>query len=369
MISLGNIRAIIVGITTNFSMSIGIFFILNTHFIINNEFFSYKQNFICSLFIMMSYLLISILFLFLNNKIFKIFFYIYFLFSGFILHCCLGALLYFLIGNIFSKFINLFILYGTGFILTLYGIYNEKNIRFDKVVLKFHKYKGKPIKICQLSDLHLGPVYGKELCEKIVNLIKKEDFDLIVITGDLAEGDFGNIKITQDMLEPFKNITIPIYYVTGNHEEFTNKEEMFKFLSNSNIIHLKDKCINYKNLFNLIGIDYNKPYNQVKNNLKNITPKNTDLINICISHIPFFKPIDLIPYNIDLFLCGHTHGAQLFPTIIYIYLKNTVFNGLYTYINNNREYYVYVVSGVGTSGPPLRVCSYSNIGHITIEGY
>jgi hypothetical protein len=75
MISLGNIRAIIVGITTYFSMSVGIFFILNTHFIINDEFFSYKKNFICSLFIMMSYLLISILFLFLKHKIFKIFFY------------------------------------------------------------------------------------------------------------------------------------------------------------------------------------------------------------------------------------------------------------------------------------------------------
>jgi hypothetical protein len=369
MISLGNLRAIIVGITTSISMIFGIFFILNTHcIIINIEKFSYKYNFYYSIFIMMLYLIISIIFLFINHNIFRILFYIYFLFSGFILHCCLGVILYYLIGNIFSKFINLFILYGSGFILTLYGMYNEKNIRFDKIILKFHKYKGKSIKICHLSDLHLGPIYGRELCEKIINLIKKEDFDLILITGDILEGDFGKIKMTQEMIEPFKQISIPIYYVTGNHEEFTNKEEIFKYLTKSNIIHLKDKCINFKNLFNLIGIDYNKPYNKVKENLKNIVPKNNDLINICISHIPFFKPVDLVSYNIDLFLCGHTHGAQLFPTIIYIYLKNTVFNGLYSYINNNREYYVYVSSGVGTSGPPLRTCSYSNIGHITIEG-
>ena len=78
MISLGNFRAIIVAITTNISMSVGIFFILNTHFLIKNELFSYKQNFIYSLFIMISFLIISIIFLFLNHKIFKIFFYIFY---------------------------------------------------------------------------------------------------------------------------------------------------------------------------------------------------------------------------------------------------------------------------------------------------
>ena len=117
---------------------------------------------------------------------------------------------------------------------------------------------------------------------------------------------------------------------------------------------------------NLIGIDYDKNYKKVKNEtipkLTNISKEN-NYINIMLSHIPFFKPEHLVKYNIFLFLCGHTHGAQMIPTNIYIWAKNTVFNGLYSHLD---KYYVYCVSGVGNSGPPLRTFTRANIGLITL---
>ena len=53
----------------------------------------------------------------------------------------------------------------------------------------------------------------------------------------------------------------------------------------------------------------------------------------------------------------------MIPTNIYIWSKNTVFNGLYKYLN---KYFVYCVSGVGNSGPPLRTFTRANIGLITL---
>ena len=67
--------------------------------------------------------------------------------------------------------------------------------------------------------------------------------------------------------------------------------------------------------------------------------------------------------DIDLVLCGHTHGAQMIPTNIYVWIKNTVFCGLYSYLD---KYFVYCVSGVGNSGPPLRTFSRANIGLISL---
>ena len=59
----------------------------------------------------------------------------------------------------------------------------------------------------------------------ILNL--KENVDFVVVTGDLVDG---NIKVTKEMLEPFYLIKCPIYYITGNHEELTWKEEFIKLI-------------------------------------------------------------------------------------------------------------------------------------------
>ena len=52
--------------------------------------------------------------------------------------------------------------------MSLYGIINANIINIDdKVTIKSKKYKNNnPIKICHLSDLHLGPIYQKAFYSK-----------------------------------------------------------------------------------------------------------------------------------------------------------------------------------------------------------
>ena len=174
-------------------------------------------------------------------------------------------------------------------------------------------------------------------------------------------------RIDLSILEPFKNLKYKVYYVSGNHEEFTDKSRLFYLLEKVGIIHLDNKVeILSKYKMNLIGIGYDKNYKKIKSetipNLCEVSNENK-YINVVLSHIPFFKAEHLVKYNIFLFLCGHTHGAQMIPTNIYVWSKNTVFNGLYNYLN---KYFVYCVSGVGNSGPPLRTFTRANIGLITL---
>jgi predicted MPP superfamily phosphohydrolase len=271
-----------------------------------------------------------------------------------------------------SHNLKIFLFYGIATLISIIGHIRAEIIHFDKyeIKVKYWNNEGNDIKvkIAHLSDLHLCPIYGRKLVEKIVDKLNNEKgISFVVLTGDIVDGDMFDNKITLSVLEPFKNLRYKIYYVSGNHEEFTDKERLFYLLEKVGITHLDNK-IEFMNQYkiNLIGIDYDKNYKKVKNEtipkLTNISKEN-NYINIMLSHIPFFKPEHLVKYNIFLFLCGHTHGAQMIPTNIYIWAKNTVFNGLYSHLD---KYYVYCVSGVGNSGPPLRTFTRANIGLITL---
>ena len=303
--------------------------------------------------------------------------YIFFSFMGYLVNLFNSSMIIIIFEKIFKIYLleeyKLSFYYGIGLLMSIYGHIRAERICFDKVEINVPQWKGEDntkVKIAHLSDLHLCPIYGKKLVEKIVYKLNNiKDLSFIVLTGDIVDGDMFDNKITSDILSPFKNSKYKIYYVSGNHEEFTDKNRLFCLLEEVGIIHLNNKVeIFEKYKLNLIGIDYDKNYKKVKNeiipDLCNYASKKNKYINVAICHIPFFKPKHLVKYNIFLFLCGHTHGAQMIPTNIYVWIKNTVFCGLYSYLD---KYFVYCVSGVGNSGPPLRTFSRANIGLITLS--
>lgn len=303
--------------------------------------------------------------------------YIFFSFMGYLMNLFNSSVIILLLEKIFkinlSEDFNFYFYYGFGLLMSIYGHIRAERICFDNVEIKVPQWKEEEnntnVKIAHLSDLHLCPIYGKKLVEKIVDKLNSlKDLSFIVLTGDIVDGDMFDNKITLDILLPFKNSKYKIYYVSGNHEEFTDKNRLFLLLEEVGIIHLCNKVeIMEKYKLNLIGIDYDKNYARIKNELIpelcNYASNNNKYINIAICHIPFFKPNNLVKYNIFLFLCGHTHGAQMIPSNIYVWAKNTVFCGLYSYLD---KYFVYCVSGVGNSGPPLRTFSRANIGLISL---
>jgi predicted MPP superfamily phosphohydrolase len=224
--------------------------------------------------------------------------------------------------------------------------------------LKNQKYSGK-IKILHLSDIHLGPIYQYESSQKIVNEINSLNPDIVIITGDFVDG---TLKISQEMLNPFDTLTIPILYVTGNHEVMYGKEEFLKLISNTRIKHIGNSNFEYKNV-NFIGADW-------EDDLDSIIYKNKDNnnVNVLVAHAPLKFQSDLIDSNIFLMLCGHTHGGQLFPFNVFAYFFNRCFKGLYSTTDEKNPRFVYVSEGVNTAMVPMRVGSHRIFGLITIEG-
>ena len=316
--------------------------------------------------------IIMIFSLYTSKKLFHYLYYLFFVFVTWFYHNTGGFIGLFLLNKIFIQlpsFINLliYIIFGTG--LSLLCIFTDNYPKFDKIKIKCPKLKGDLI-IIHLTDLHLGGAYGKESVELYVKMILdlKEKIDFVVITGDLVDG---NIKVTREMLEPFFLIKVPIYYITGNHEDLTWKEEFFELIEkHSNLRRLPNNNVTIDNKINLIGIDYNKNKELVKEQLKSIVNciKN-NLPNIFIYHAPIFKPNNLEENNIFLMLCGHKHGGWCFPfTLIKILFGkwiNFIIEGLYS---NKDKNFVYCCSGLGTSGPNSRCFVRANIGLIILEG-
>ena len=295
-----------------------------------------------------------------NEEIYCITYQISNIYLGYLLYTFLVALPL----RFFDTFINfrpligLILLFIPSLIICIYGYFNAKSTKVQKITLKNQKYSGK-IKILHLSDIHLGPIYQYESSQKIVNEINSLNPDIVIITGDFVDG---TLKISQEMLNPFDTLTIPILYVTGNHEVMYGKEEFLKLISNTRIKHIGNSNFEYKNV-NFIGADW-------EDDLDSIIYKNKDNnnVNVLVAHAPLKFPSDLIDSNIFLMLCGHTHGGQLFPFNVFAYFFNRCFKGLYSTTKKKNPRFVYVSEGVNTAMVPMRVGSHRIFGLITIEG-
>ena len=83
------------------------------------------------------------------------------------------------------------------------------------------------ITIVQVSDLH-NQFFGLGQ-SSILNKIKKQNPDLIVITGDIVDKTHTSYGISMDFVKGAVKIA-PVYYITGNHEAWLKGEDKDSFM-------------------------------------------------------------------------------------------------------------------------------------------
>ena len=188
--------------------------------------------------------------------------------------------------------------------------------------------KQSSIRIVLIADLH-NSIYGKDQ-SILIDKVKNANPDLIILAGDIID-NMDTIIGAQLLLSGISGIA-PIYFVTGNHEYWTNdiegiREELISY----GVIILWDSYAiveTGKNNIILAGIEdpekqfYEAPgYNQ-KEIMETVFRELDDVpwYKILIAHRP--EMIETYKrYSFDLVLSGHTHGGQIrLPNII---------NGLY----------------------------------------
>jgi len=82
-----------------------------------------------------------------------------------------------------------------------------------------------------------------------------------------------------------------------------------------------------------------------------------ELPTVLLSHQPKITK-ELKGEKIDLILSGHTHGGQIFPFGLLVLLDQPYLSGLYKHSEKTQ---IFVSSGAGYWGPPIRVLAPSEI--------
>lgn len=238
--------------------------------------------------------------------------------------------------------------------LVIRGIFNAQMIKNIEVDLKFDKIK-KPIKIVQLSDLHLGTINTKHFMNRVVERVIALNPDFVVITGDLVDG---TAPLTLEMVDSLDKIKAPIFFVIGNHEMFDDLNFVLPILKKTKLKILRNQVINHKvngNMIQITGVDYYDGNTQIIGIIEKLKI-DKDKFCILLNHAPTGFA-DAVKKGVDLELSGHTHKGQLFIFIPLVRMYYKYIAGLYRLASS----YLFVSQGTGTWGPPMRLGTRSEI--------
>jgi uncharacterized protein len=204
------------------------------------------------------------------------------------------------------------------------------------------------LKILHLSDLHINKKTTLSLVEELVDLCNKLTFDFAVITGDIIDT---KVKFIKEKLQVLNKLKIPVYYISGNHDLFYGLEDLKKELSNFIFMDNNTKEFIYKNeIIHLAGLpDRFSKFFGIKREEGKIKNYLLNDASIFISHQPKDYKI-AVDSKANLFLCGHTHGGQIYPFHYFVRIVQPFLAGLF-YRKNTA---IYVNKGIGTWGINLR---------------
>ncbi|MBF0518572.1 MAG: metallophosphoesterase [Nitrospirae bacterium] len=262
----------------------------------------------------------------------------------------------------FSKMIQLKITSRTVFLLTilitlsayLYAFIEARVIRTVHLTIKTPKIPkgvGK-IKIAQISDVHIGVLVRESRIRPIISILKKENPDIILSTGDFVDGQL-------DHLDGLSNLFMELhppsgkYAVIGNHELYAGLKDSLEFTQKSEFTMLRNETVTIGPL-NIAGVDdkeihrFNIIETRTETDLLSALPK--DKFTILLKHKPIINPDSVGLF--DLQLSGHTHGGQIFPYNVFPLLVFKINTG-YTKLTNGSS--IYLNRGAGTWGPPIRL--------------
>jgi len=243
-------------------------------------------------------------------------------------------------------------LFGLAVLASIYGIINAASVRVKRIAVRLPglpaSWRGRVAAL--VSDTHLGHVRGAGFVSRIVAKLRQVGADVVFITGDLFDGT----KVDPNqMTAPWKLLAprFGAYFVTGNHEEFSDPSKYLAAIHNSGIRILNNEKINLDGL-QVVGVPYHDSIDagRFRSILEN-TKLDRSRASILLSHSPHRLTI-AENQGISLQLSGHTHGGQIFP---FTWFTSKIF-GAFTYgLNRHGDMAVYTSSGAGTWGPPMRV--------------
>ncbi len=251
----------------------------------------------------------------------------------------------------------------------IYGTYHAKDTKIVPLTLDFNLKH--PLKVVVVSDTHINGYFDKKRINRIVDQINSLSPDVVLLAGDIV--DDAKIKpiIKSGNLEYIRNLkaTYGVYGINGNHEYYGDNKSTVEYIKSLGVKLIIDDVVDINKQISVLGRD---SFHGKRKKLDDILGmRKTNLPLIYLSHNPQssdIKAVTKTPAKFAIF--GHTHNGQYIPFKWIVGLKYAQAYGLRSYVRENNKtnpLQVYVTSGVGTWGPPIRIGTQSEIVEINIK--
>ncbi|KGQ69839.1 hypothetical protein A1D23_03605 [Chelonobacter oris] len=242
------------------------------------------------------------------------------------------------------------------------GLYNAYTPYVRHYAVQSEKLQGS-LRIGMVADLHLGKWFGGKQLDKLAEIMREQQVDIILMPGDIMDDNL-DYYLAENMPPHLQALQAPlgVYATLGNHDFFGAQRQIYQALTQAGIQVLADEAVMIDNRFIVVGrndhLDKSRlPLDQLLSRL----PQDGRL-RILLDHRP-----DDIKQNaelaLDLQVSGHAHKGQVFPANLITAFIYPLDHG---YLNLNERHF-FVTSGYGFWGIPFRIGSQSEVMIIDIN--
>lgn len=239
---------------------------------------------------------------------------------------------------------------GVPLLVVVFGAINNRVLRAQeyRVEIPARSSAAQELTIVFMADLHFRDLTSDRFIDELVAKVNARKPDLILLGGDLLEGDRPG-EDTGRYEQAFRRMisTYGIYGAPGNHEGF-HRGGTGAFFEKAGIRLLQDEIESIPGVLTLAGRKDSRTRNRKPiPDLIGAAPR--DLPVILIAHRPLGFD-EARAAGVDIQFSGHTHHGQLFPV-------NLITAGDYDLSWGHLEKdgaHLFVTSGVQAWGPPIR---------------
>ncbi len=215
-------------------------------------------------------------------------------------------------------------------------------------------------RIAQISDIHMGGWMNRERLGDVLSLVRQQNPDLIVLTGDYVFGHSWSEALdvaAEDLVVELSALAAEyeVIAVMGNHDYWTDAVKVRGILSRCGILELKNDThmvVRHGQGLCVAGVD---DVSEGEDRLQEFFDKlPTEEDSILLAHEPDYADTATLAGRFGLQLSGHSHGGQvvipfLGPPVLPLWGRKYP-SGLYRV----GEMWLYTNRGVGMTSPFVR---------------
>jgi predicted MPP superfamily phosphohydrolase len=225
--------------------------------------------------------------------------------------------------------------------------------------------------LAQITDLHVGPTIGERHVRRLVDQVNAVGADVVAVTGDLVDGSVEELGAAVAHLGRLR-ARHGVFFVTGNHEYYSGVGPWLAELERLGLRVLRNERVAIGDAgasIDLAGVNDWSTRRFADGHASDlgraVDGRDPDRALVLLAHQP--RGVDeAVRAGVELQISGHTHGGQIVPFNLLVRAAYPYVKGLHRHEEDGRSGQIFVSSGAGYWGPPLRLGAPPEIAKIVL---